>query len=137
MTEEAKWSWTLGLAYLDPQRSLTDLAPRPALHKGRLADITWTKAITGSTDQRLVLRAWKTDVMIGKAEETYPVYVVSLMRERLRRGLNLYSVPSPLPAEPAEHDALAAMIRSLPAIRIVAARALEPRDGLILVDAMK
>ena len=136
-TEEAKWSWTLGIAYLDPQRGLNDLAPRPALHKGRLADITWTKPVVGSADQRLVLRAWKTDVMIGQAEKTYPVYVVSLMRERLRRGFNLYAVPSALPAEPVERDALASLIGTIPAIRIVQARGLEPKDGLTLVDAMK
>lgn len=136
-TEEGKWSWTLGLAYLDPQRSLNDLTPRPALHQGRLADITWTKPVADSPDQRLVLRAWKTDVMIGKAEETYPIYVVSLMRERLRRGFNLYAVPSPLAAEPPEVEAVSALIGSIPTVRIVPAKGLEARDGLILVDAMK
>jgi len=136
-TEEGKWSWKLGLAYLDPQRSLTDLAPRPALHQGRLADLTWTKPVAGKPDERLVLRAWRTDVMIGKAQETYPVYLMSLMRERLRRGLHLYAVPSPLLADAAEREGLAALIRSIPAVRIVEARGLEAKDGLTLVDAMK
>jgi membrane-associated phospholipid phosphatase len=136
-TEEGKWSWTLGLGYLDPNRDLNGLTPRPALHQGRVADITWTKAIADMQDQRLVLRAWKTDVMIGRAEKTYPVYVVSLMRERLRRGLNLYAVPSPLIARPAELDGLATLARSIPDVRIVPAKGLEAKDGLTLVDAMK
>ncbi|WP_162918303.1 bifunctional DedA family/phosphatase PAP2 family protein [Taklimakanibacter deserti] len=136
-TEEGKWSWTLGLAYLDPQRALSDLAPRPALHQGRLADLTWTKPVAGKPDERLVLRAWKTDVMIGKAQETYPVYLMSLMRERLRRGFHLYAVPSPLPADAPEREGLAALIRSIPAVRVVEARGLEAKDGLTLVDAMK
>lgn len=136
-TEEGKWSWTLGLAYLDPQRGLNELTPRPALHQGRLADITWTKPIANRQDQRLVLRAWKTDVMIGKSDKTYQVYVVGLMRERLRRGLNFYAVPSPLYPAPAELDALSGLAGSIPGVRIVPAKGLEAKDGLTLVDAMK
>lgn len=136
-TEEGKWSWTLGLGYLDPNRGINDLTPRPALHQGRLADITWTKPVDGASDQRLVLRAWKTDVMIGKAGNTYPVYVASLMRERLRRGLNLYAVPSPAFPVPAELDGLSALARSIAGVTIVPAKGLEAKDGLILVDAMK
>ena len=135
--EEGKWSWTLGLGYLDPNRDLNGLTPRPALHQGRVADITWTKTIADTPNQRLVLRAWQTDVMIGKAAKTFPVYVVSLTRERLRRGLNLYAVPSPLPAQPAELDALAVLARTIPDVRIVAGKGLEAKDGLTLVDAMK
>jgi hypothetical protein len=136
-TEEGKWSWTLGLAYLDPHRSLSDLTPRPALHQGRLADITWTKPIANSQDQRLVLRAWKTDVMIGKSDKAYQVYVVSLMRERLRRGLNFYAVPSPLYPAPAELEEFSSLARSIPDVGIVPAKGLAAKDGPILVDAMK
>lgn len=136
-TEEGKWSWSLGLGYLDPNRDLNGLTPRPALHQGRLADITWTKAIAGQPDQRLVLRAWRTDVMIGKADRTYPVYAVSLMRERLQRGLNLYAVPSLLLAQSAELEGLAALARSIPDVTVVPAKGLEAKDGLTLVDAMK
>ena len=32
------------------------------------------------------VRAWKTDVRSARTEKTYPVYVMSLMRERLRRA---------------------------------------------------
>ncbi|HTN98974.1 MAG TPA: VTT domain-containing protein [Nordella sp.] len=136
-TEEGKWTWALGLAYLDPNRSLAELTPRPALHRGRAADITWTKPIPEDPNQRLVLRAWKTDVMIGKADKTYPIHVVSLMRERLRRDLNLYAVPSAVTPKPAEIDAFASLLRSMTGIRIVTARGLEAKDGLILVDAMQ
>ena len=134
-TEQGKWSWTLGLGYLDPQRGLADLPPRPALHQGRLADLTWTKPVTGRPDERLVLRAWKTDVMIGKAEKTYPVYLISLMRERLRGGFNLYAVPSPALPAPAERDDLAGLIRSITTVRVVEARGMSAE--LALVDAMK
>jgi undecaprenyl-diphosphatase len=136
-TEEAKWSWMLGLAYLDPQRSLADLTPRPALHQGRVADLTWTKPAADRSTERLVLRAWKIDAMIGKAEKTYPIFLMSLTRERLRRGFNLYSVPSPLLAEPQEREELASLIRSIPTVRIVAAKGLDAKDGLTLVDAIQ
>jgi membrane protein DedA with SNARE-associated domain len=135
-TEEGKWSWMLGLAYLDPQRSLADLAPRPALHQGRVADLSWTKPVEGTSDERLVLRAWQTDVMIGKAEKTYPVYVMSLMRERLRRGFNLYAVPSPVSPVASEREGLAALIRSISTVRVVQGKGREAKDWLTLVDAM-
>lgn len=136
-TEQGKWSWTLGLAYLDPNRSLVDLAPRPALHRGRAAEFTWTKPVAGDPNQRLVLRAWKTDVMIGKGDKTYPIYVASLMRERLRHDLNLYAVPSAVVPQPAELESFASLLRSIPGVKIVAARGLEAKDGLTLVDAMQ
>lgn len=133
---EGKWSWKLGLAYLDPQRSLADLTPRPALHRGRAADFTWTKPIAGDASQRQVLRAWKADVMISTADRTFPVYMVSLMRERLRHDLNLYAVPSAVYPKPAELESFAALLRTIAGTRIVAAPGLEARDGLTLVDAM-
>lgn len=134
-TEEGKWTWALGLAYLDPNRSLADLTPRPALHRGRAADMTWTRPIADDPNQRLVLRAWKTDAMITKSDQTYPIYVVSLMRERLRRDLNLYAVPSAVSPKPAELEAFAALLPSIAGARIVAGRGLEASEGLTLVDA--
>lgn len=136
-TEQAKWSWSLGINYLDPQNSLDDLPPRPALHRGRLADFTWTKPVEGKPNERLVLRAWRTDVMIGKAEKTDPIYLMSLMRERLRSGFNLYAMPSPSPADAAEREALSALIATIGDVRIVQAKGLEAKDGLTLVDAVK
>jgi hypothetical protein len=135
-TEEGKWSWALGLAYLDPQRGLADLVPRPALHQGRVADLTWTKPVEGVSDQRLVLRAWQIDVMIRKDGNTYPVYLMSLMRERLRRGFNLYAVPSPVPPAPSERDALASLIRSITGVNFLQGQGLDPKSGLIVVDGI-
>jgi hypothetical protein len=107
------------------------------LHQGRVADLTWTKPAADRSTERLVLRAWKIDAMIGKAEKTYPIFLMSLTRERLRRGFNLYSVPSPLLAEPQEREELASLIRSIPTVRIVAAKGLDAKDGLTLVDAIQ
>jgi hypothetical protein len=131
-----QWSWIDGLTYLDPSRTLSDLAPRPALHRGRIAQETWTLSVAGNGNQRLVLRAWPSDVAIAKGGETYPLHLVSLTRERLRKNWNLYAVPSPLPAEEGEVDAFLSLARTLNGIVLIHGKGLQPSDKLLLVDAM-
>ena len=74
--------------------------------------------------------------MIGKADKTYRVYLMSLMRERLRRGLNLYAVPSPVTPAASEREGLAALIRSIPTVNVVQSREPGVQAGATLVDAM-
>ena len=56
--------------------------------------------------------------------------------ERLRRGFNLYAVPSPVPPAASERDGLAALIRSIPGVNILHGKGLETNSALTLVDAM-
>ena len=135
-TATPQWSWVDGLTYLDPSRTLADLAPRPALHQGRIAKETWTRGVPDNGSQRLVLRAWPTDVAIAKDGTTYPLYLVSLTRERLRKDWNLYAVPSPLPAQEAEVDAFLTLARTVNGTVLIHGKGLEPSDKLLLVDAM-
>jgi membrane protein DedA with SNARE-associated domain/membrane-associated phospholipid phosphatase len=132
---EPKWSWSLGLLYLDPTRNLADLIPRPALHHGRAAAFTWTKPSDDGTGQRLVARLWRTDFEIGKEGSIYPIYVMSLTRERLRKGFSLYAVPSPVPPTDQEKKDLSALIRSIPATHPVTGVGLAPDADPALIDA--
>ncbi|MGE3830831.1 MAG: bifunctional DedA family/phosphatase PAP2 family protein [Parvibaculaceae bacterium] len=132
-----QWSWADGIAYLDPSRTLADLAPRPALHRGRGAKETWISDVPGDENQRLVVRAWPTDVEIAKDGNTYPLYLVSLTRERLRKNWHLYAVPSPLPAQEGETDAFLALARTVNGTVLIHGKGLEPSDKLLLIDAMK
>jgi membrane protein DedA with SNARE-associated domain len=134
-TQEPKWSWSLGLLYLDPTRDLADLVPRPALHHGRAAAFTWSKPVTDGSGQRLVARMWRTDFEINKGGSAYPIYVMSLMRERLRKGLSLYAVPSPVWPTDEEKKSLLALVRAVPGARPVVAVGLGPEADPALVDA--
>jgi undecaprenyl-diphosphatase len=133
---EPRWSWSLGLLYLDPTRNLAGLIPRPALHHGRAATFTWTKPVSDGSGQRLVARLWRTDFEISKNGRAHSVYVMSLMRERLRKGLSLYAVPSPVRASQDEIMALGGVVRSLPGTRALIGVGLAPDAHPALIDAI-
>ena len=96
-TETPKWTWRQSLPYLNPHAPLTDLPPRPALHEGLKAKLTLTRP-ADSDSQRRVLRIYKSGISAADGAAENPVYLVSLTREYLRHGFDLYAVPSPTPA---------------------------------------
>ncbi|CAN5525884.1 bifunctional DedA family/phosphatase PAP2 family protein [soil metagenome] len=134
-TKRVSWSWRQVLPYLDPTRSLNDLEPRPALHRGRKAVLTWTLPANDNAAQRLVLRAWKTDFAIAKEGDTQPLYVINLVRERLRKGLSLYAVPSPIPAAAGDDEPVLSMIRAMPQEVVLHGTGLSPKELPLLVDS--
>ena len=95
--ETPKWTWRESLPYLNPHAPLADLPPRPALHEGLKAKLTLTRP-ADSDSQRRVLRIYKSGISAANGVADNPVYLVSLTREYLRHGFDLYAVPSPTPA---------------------------------------
>ena len=117
---QPKWHWKDGLPYLNPEATLDELAPRPVLHEGLRSLLTWTQSSNDPGSYRLVLRLWKSDYEIVAPEGSEPIYLLSLTRERLRRGMHLYAVPSPAPPSKEETDQFLALLERTPAIRIYA-----------------
>ncbi len=112
-SETPKWSWRGALPYLNPSATLSELPPRPALHEGLQAKFTAVRTLANEQGDRLVLRAFKTNLMVKSRDRAQPVYLISITREFLRHGLNLYAVPSGSFAAPAEiSDALTAFSTS-------------------------
>lgn len=112
-SETPKWSWRGALPYLNPSAVLAELPPRPALHEGLQAKYTAVHIRGAEPGNRLVLRAFKTSLMVRNRDRTQPVYLISITREYLRHGFNLYAVPSGIFATPAEiSDMLAAFSAS-------------------------
>jgi hypothetical protein len=107
------WTWSASLSYLDPGNKLADLLPRPALHEGRQAQATFIKPIADDDNRRLVLRAWKTDFEIDDGTAVRPLYLVSIARDVLKRGLELYAVPSVQRAKPEEVVAALEMLSNV------------------------
>lgn len=96
--EKPKWTWRESLPYLNPNSTLDELPPRPALHEGLKAKLTLTRAAEGAADQREVLRVYKTDLATSEGEQYKPVFLLSLTREVRRGGFHLYAMPSSVPA---------------------------------------
>jgi membrane protein DedA with SNARE-associated domain len=102
----SNWTWRESLPYLNPQSTLSELLPRPALHEGLKAKLTLTRAAEGAGDQREVLRVYKTDMAAAEGDIYKPVFLVSLTREVRRYGFNLYAMPSALPAHDSDVSAM-------------------------------
>lgn len=104
------WTWRESVAYLNPNASLAELPPRPALHEGLKAKLTLTRQPGGSPDVREVLRLYKTDLVAEEAGLGKPVYLVSLTREARGHGFSLYAIPELEPAASADADAFLATL---------------------------
>lgn len=94
----SRWSWRDALPYFDPDASLDELKPRPSLHEGLQARLTAIHPIAGAVNWRIVVRVFKTGVRIADGDAGLPLFLVSVSREELRRGLGLYAMPAPRPA---------------------------------------
>lgn len=117
---QPKWHWKDGLPYLNPNATLEELAPRPVLHEGLRSLLTWTQPADDPGAYRLVLRLWKSDYEVAENAGSEPVYLISLTRERLRKGMHLYAVPSPAPPSTEEMHKFLALLGGTPAIRVLA-----------------
>jgi membrane protein DedA with SNARE-associated domain/membrane-associated phospholipid phosphatase len=111
-SETPKWTWRQSLPYLNPSAALADLPPRPALHEGLKAKLTLIRPM-GDTE-REVLRIYKTNRSILIRDLNQPLYLVSLTREILRHGLNLYALPRSVVAK---YDERGKVLKSLASAR--------------------
>ena len=96
------WTWRESLPYLNPNATLGELPPRPALHEGLKAKLTLTRALGSPGEAREVLRVYKTDLAAAEGDLYKPIYLVSLTREVRSHGFDLYAIPTLQPASPAE-----------------------------------
>ncbi len=120
--ETPKWTWRDAIPYLNPNASLAEILPRPALHEGLKAKLTMIHAAPGNDRRRQVLRIYKTDLEVGAGQG---VYLVSLTDEVLRKRFHLYAVPTPLPAADAEATAMLQSLAASPKLAVVAENAVE------------
>ena len=115
--ETPKWTWRRAIPYLNPQATLAELPPRPALHEGLKAKATLIRPL--GDNEREVLRVYKTDRAILNRDMTEPLYLVSLTHEILRHGLNLYAVPRSVVAKAPERDAVLKSLATAPHLYVL------------------
>lgn len=104
------WTWRQSLPYLNPNASLPDLAPRPALHEGLKARLTLTRDGGTGEQGREVLRIYKTGLAVAEGASYMPIYLVSLTREVMSNGYDLYAIPAQRPASEADIAELRAVL---------------------------
>jgi undecaprenyl-diphosphatase len=113
------WTWKESLPYLNPNASLQELPPRPALHEGLKARLTLIRAAPGGADAREVIRVYKTGLAAAEGATYKPIYLVSLTREVRSRGFELYAIPSQQPASEADVAALRGVLASAQGISML------------------
>ncbi len=119
-TASPVWTWRQSLPYLNPNASLLDLAPRPALHEGLKAKLTLTRNHPGDTEGREVIRVYKTGLAAAEGTTYKPIYLVSLTREVKTHGFDLYAIPSQRPASDADVAELRGVLARAQGISIIA-----------------
>jgi membrane protein DedA with SNARE-associated domain/membrane-associated phospholipid phosphatase len=85
-----KWTWRDSFSYLNPHAAIASMRPRPALHEGLKAKVTAVQPIANMTEQRLAVRAYRSNAVI----DNIPVFLISLSHEIKKSHLNLFVVPS-------------------------------------------
>ena len=134
-TPSPAWTWKAAVPYLDPHADLAGLLPRPLLHEGLPAGLTFTKPIAGDSAQRLVIRIWKSDADVGAAPGIEPVHMVSITRDVLKRGFNLYAIPAASEATAAESAAAVAVLSRASKATVLAAAGKSAGDATALIHA--
>jgi membrane protein DedA with SNARE-associated domain/membrane-associated phospholipid phosphatase len=119
-TVVAKWEWKDSFSYLKSGAALAELKPRPLLHEGLQAKLTAVTTVPGQTDGRLVLRAYKTKVMLHDKTSDMPVYAVSVMWETLDRKPWLYALPKPVLAKIEDVQRVVAALAGAPGAQLLA-----------------
>jgi undecaprenyl-diphosphatase len=114
------WTWRGSLPYLNPNASLGELPPRPALHEGLKAKLTLIRKPEGTADAREVLRVYKTELAAAEGSIYKPIFLVSLTREIRSNGFHLYAMPSPAPAAPEDVAALRDVLASAQGLSVLA-----------------
>jgi undecaprenyl-diphosphatase len=129
-TETPKWTWRDTIPYLDPNASLAEVLPRPALHEGLKAKLTMIHANSDNNRRRQVMRVFKTNLEVGAGQG---VYLVSLTDEVLRKRFNLYAVPASLPAAGAEAAAVLQSLAASPKLAVVAENTVEESPQILIL----
>ncbi|MGH6907884.1 MAG: phosphatase PAP2 family protein, partial [Aestuariivirga sp.] len=132
-TATTKWTWRDSLPYLNPNATLAELPPRPALHEGLKAKLTLIRSAGDTPDQRQVLRIYKTNLQAIGEEAPRPIYLVSLRREHAKEGLNLYAVPSALAATGGDETALHAAFETSTSLKLVGENLIEGMRQALVV----
>lgn len=85
------WTFPTALAWLTSADAET-LPVFPALNAGRLPALTLIRPVPGVSDARLVLRAWTAEFSVTSGDR-WPVWLVSVVEERMSRPLSLFMIP--------------------------------------------
>jgi membrane protein DedA with SNARE-associated domain len=116
---QTPWRWQDTFAYLNTKAALSALPPRPVLHQGLKAKLTMTLA-GADNNRRLVLRAFKAQVVVSVGSTPEPVFLISVTPESPKPRFKLYSMPMTLAVNAEDTKIATAALGAIPDTRILA-----------------
>ena len=129
-TTWARWSLHDVLAYLNDRLRIAEIPPRPLVHAGLRAKLTATLPVQNDAEQRFVLRAFQSNVMIAGSGALARVYLLTLREEAAHNNMGLYTLPVDHPASPED---LATIVKHLQADPDIETLATEDNGGQKIV----
>jgi membrane protein DedA with SNARE-associated domain/membrane-associated phospholipid phosphatase len=103
-TIHRRWEWKDSSNYFGGKKNLKDVEPRPLLHEGLQAAMT--ASLNKSTSERLVLRAFQTNVLAMDGGQDRPVFMISVLRERLTTPESFNKLPETLAGDAVDLEAV-------------------------------
>jgi undecaprenyl-diphosphatase len=117
--EWENWNWKQAVFYVDSGAGFDTLPPRPLLHQGLKAKLTLTRMATDN-NQRLVLRAYKSQAEVIDAARRQNVYLISVTPEILKSRFFMFNLPTTQATSVAEAESVVAILKNSPKAKLVA-----------------
>jgi membrane protein DedA with SNARE-associated domain len=114
------WRWHDAFSYLNNAATLSALPPRPLLHQGLKAKLTMVKLDPANPGQRMVLRVFKSQVVLNSGTSTQHVFLLSVTTETVRQRFHLYAMPATLPPTASDSAAMLATLDQIPNVSVLA-----------------
>ncbi len=107
------WTARSALEWLDPHAPISALPVLPHLQNGHREALVMVRALSGAVQpERLVLQLWRSDLRVrGLAAAAVPVFVGTVLEERMGRLVSILTVTHRLPDYDGPRNALGAAIR--------------------------
>ena len=126
------FTWFHALELLLPTTGLDDLAPLPVLHNGRFPVASYTIKDQGKP-RRLVLRFWRSNVIIARQGQKHPLWLGTLRREILTHPFNLATALRQRPPKQDTLQKFGKMLRTLQHIKWLSLQIPDRQEAPLLI----
>ena len=131
-TQWGKWGWRELLPYLNASAKISEIAPRPLVHAGLQAKMTAAMISPKDADQRFVLRAFQSNVVIAGDGKLSRVYLLTLRQEGAHDNMGLYTLPADHPPSAEDSATIIESLRTNPAIETLDVKQSDGQQIVIL-----
>jgi len=127
-----RWGWRDVVPYLNPNGSLNEMAPKPAVHEGLRAKLTATHDDPAHAPARIVLKAFQSNAKVMDNGKTDRVYLLNFVHESLKSNLGIFTLPTTAQIDDAELLDIVQKLSLDPAVENLGEKSLNGKSITIL-----